>query len=280
LRHDRPAAFETRAVYRRYYAEWIGSDPKARERMGPRSSYAWRWIKQIGLQLWSFGRDQIVGLILAVLILLFQLHYRLIQAADAKKAELGTILYPYLALLGLYLLYEAIRAPFALDRERAGEIEALRKSTAQREHDRIQEEHTRALEEHTRQMHWRSLHETAQAIRDSAKLPSGPNAKLQIEYRSEPCVIVTNEGDAADFWAVFDIEGAVPGERIGLSGRWAHTNSSKARIVKGQACRILLGKLEWDLRGPIGGAQWHVFSTTEQGAQDTPAIYTSIWGAG
>jgi hypothetical protein len=43
---------------------WFGSIAAPR-------NYLFRWIGQVGRQLWSFGRDQIVGLVLAVLILLY-----------------------------------------------------------------------------------------------------------------------------------------------------------------------------------------------------------------
>lgn len=90
-----------------------------------RDRYAWRWINQVGRQLWSFGRDQAVGLILAVLILVYQLHSGLIQSADVQKTGAETIAYPYLTLIGLYVLYEILRAPFVLNREQENKIRRL-----------------------------------------------------------------------------------------------------------------------------------------------------------
>ncbi len=135
--------------------------------------------------------------------------------------------------------------------------------------------HTQALEELTREMRTQSL----RAATD-AKIPSGPIARLRIVYGNEPCVEVTNDGDAAEFWITFDIDGLVSGERSALFGRWAHTDSPKTRIVKAQTCRILLGKLDWDFRvQPWIAAQWHIYSTNERGPKDTPAVYTSMWGS-
>src|SRR5882762_1680744 len=80
-------------------------------------AYLCRWARQVGRQLWSFGRDQAVGLILAILIFLYQLHSGLIQGVDLKKTGIETIAYPYLTLAGLYLLFEIVRAPYLLDRD-------------------------------------------------------------------------------------------------------------------------------------------------------------------
>lgn len=53
--------------------------------------YAPHWLKQIGRQLWPYGRGQAVGLILAILILLYQLHSGTLQSADVKQTGVETI---------------------------------------------------------------------------------------------------------------------------------------------------------------------------------------------
>jgi len=87
--------------------------------------YLSRWGKQIVRQIWSFGRDQIVGLILAVLILLYQFHAGLIDTKQRHATELATLAYPYLTLLALYILFEIIRAPFVLDQQQRARIKEL-----------------------------------------------------------------------------------------------------------------------------------------------------------
>jgi hypothetical protein len=89
-------------------------------------NYAQRWAYQIGYGLRSFGADQLVGLILAVLILLYQLHAGLITGGKQLHAtELTTLAYPYLTLLGVYVLLEVMRAPFVLDHQQVGKIDRL-----------------------------------------------------------------------------------------------------------------------------------------------------------
>ena len=83
-----------------------------------------RLIAQIYKQVRDFGLEQIVGLILAILILLAQLHYGLITGNSLHRNELA-IFWPYIAVLGLYLVLQAVRAPVALDRERAAQIDVL-----------------------------------------------------------------------------------------------------------------------------------------------------------
>jgi hypothetical protein len=89
-------------------------------------SYAQRWAGQIGHELWSFGVDQLVGVILAILILLYQLHAGLIAGGKQLHiTELTTLAYPYLTLLGVYILLEVMRAPFVLDRQQVDRIDRL-----------------------------------------------------------------------------------------------------------------------------------------------------------
>src|SRR6266851_8543100 len=81
------------------------------------NSYPWRLARQVFRQLWSFGRDQIMGLILTVLIFLYQVHSGLIHSNELRATEFATIAWPYLTLLGLYVILEIGRAPFVLRRE-------------------------------------------------------------------------------------------------------------------------------------------------------------------
>lgn len=58
-----------------------------------------------------------MGLILTVLIFLYQVHSGLIQSKELRVAEFATIAWPYLTLLALYVVLEIGRAPFILRRE-------------------------------------------------------------------------------------------------------------------------------------------------------------------
>ena len=112
----------------------------------------------------SFGRGQIVGLILAVLILLYQLHSGLIQSADFKRAGFETIAYPYVTLIILYFLFEAIRAPIVLDRERQKEIEELKIDCKKATDNVLGAEEVRALTEHTAALKAQTHEMKAQAM--------------------------------------------------------------------------------------------------------------------
>jgi hypothetical protein len=95
-------------------------------------NYYWRLLRQIVIQIISFGKDQIVGLILAVLILLYQLKEGLVKRTELHANELATLAYPYLTLLALYVGYEIVRAPFVLDREQGERISDLADELVQR----------------------------------------------------------------------------------------------------------------------------------------------------
>jgi hypothetical protein len=86
------------------------------------ANYYRRWIAQVVRQVVSFGAEQSVPLILAILILWYQLHYGLIQKNQLHSNELA-IFWPYLELLATYLGFQIVRAPLVLDRQRADLIE-------------------------------------------------------------------------------------------------------------------------------------------------------------
>jgi hypothetical protein len=97
----------------------------------------------------------------------------------------------------------------------------------------------------------------AEQIKQAAlKLPSEhseviPPSKPTIEYvavadHTEASLTVTNIGTIADVWASLRIDGFVSGKRNDIFGRWAHTNSSKTRIARGQSCKLLLAMRKSD----------------------------------
>lgn len=80
------------------------------------------WLKE----LWAFGGEQVVGVILAVFILAFQIRMGLITPKDARATALATIIWPYLALLGVYLIIHLVRTPWKLAQTQEMESLALR----------------------------------------------------------------------------------------------------------------------------------------------------------
>jgi hypothetical protein len=65
----------------------------------------------------AWGRDQLlIGVLFAVLILGFQIKFGVIKRAEASAAD-WALLYPYLILLGAFLLFHVVRAVWQLDLE-------------------------------------------------------------------------------------------------------------------------------------------------------------------
>jgi hypothetical protein len=89
------------------------------------SRYYKRFFLHWGKELWSFGREQVVGVILAVLILFFQIEKGLIPAKDAALTAKATLLWPYLALIAIYLAIHLVRTPWKLDQKKITEITNL-----------------------------------------------------------------------------------------------------------------------------------------------------------
>ncbi len=103
-----------------------------------------------------------------------------------------------------------------------------------------------------------------------------PKAVVHVQCSGrQASVLVTNEGSLAEFYGVFSIEGMVGANRqTGLFCRWEHTDSPKAKIARGQTCRIILADLIWS--HPIATAQWNIRTTTDNGAPaNIEAIYSS-----
>jgi hypothetical protein len=63
----------------------MASTPIQRALSNISETYFGRWSTQVVRQILSLGRDQIVGLVLAVLILLYQLKSGLIQTSRLMK---------------------------------------------------------------------------------------------------------------------------------------------------------------------------------------------------
>lgn len=116
-------------------------------------SYIWQLGQQVFRQIWSFGRDQIVGLILAVLIFVYQVRAGLIQGKDLRSTELATVAWPYLTLLGMYVFIEIVRAPFVLRREAEAERRRPLRPPSQLQKQELRREVIAWLESHLAARH-------------------------------------------------------------------------------------------------------------------------------
>jgi hypothetical protein len=101
-------------------------------------NYYWRWLVQIGRQARTDVLELVVGLIIALAILLLQVHNGTLLVTDFRPNAISTF-WPYLTAIGLYIFYATIRAPMELDRERIRQIQDL--------DDQIVDEPTVAFEE-------------------------------------------------------------------------------------------------------------------------------------
>lgn len=87
-----------------------------------------KYYKRVGQVMWKDFRsavgEQIIGALLAVAILVYQLHYGLIKPSDLRP-NLWSICWPYLLLVGALFLVHLIRAPWKLDCQSQGGLAKL-----------------------------------------------------------------------------------------------------------------------------------------------------------
>lgn len=87
--------------------------------------YYRKFVAHWGNELLSFGREQIVGITLAVLILFFQIHKGLIPAKEVHDIALATIFWPYIGLICIYLVIHWVRTPWQLEKQQREIIKEL-----------------------------------------------------------------------------------------------------------------------------------------------------------
>jgi len=83
--------------------------------------YYKRWFIRFVKDLLRLGVSQVIGLLLALAILLLQIHGGLIPP-NLSGPALESVLLPYLLVLVALLILSAAHAPVTLDRERAAEL--------------------------------------------------------------------------------------------------------------------------------------------------------------
>lgn len=92
--------------------------------------YYRRFFPALGRDLPGLGKGQMIGAILAMAILLLQIHYGVIPHALTRQAILS-FAWPYLVLLVLLALISAVKTPLTLDQAREKENAGLRLSVAE-----------------------------------------------------------------------------------------------------------------------------------------------------
>jgi hypothetical protein len=89
-------------------------------------SYLKRLSVEVAEQTFKFGRAQVFPFFAALATLVLQVVYRTSMSTNFRGNALATA-WPYIIALGAYVLAQIIRAPLALDGQRADEIEKLKK---------------------------------------------------------------------------------------------------------------------------------------------------------
>lgn len=84
-------------------------------------SYYRRLWHQVRIDLLRWGRQELIGVLVAVAILFFQIHYGLIPSS-LTFAAVKSVGWPYLLLILIILLTAGLKAPVDLDNQRAEEI--------------------------------------------------------------------------------------------------------------------------------------------------------------
>jgi hypothetical protein len=87
-------------------------------------SYAWKFARQVWKECWSFGRDQIMPVLIAIAGAWAAIHYGIIPV-DQTRAAYASFILPFGFGIALYLAFQIVRAPFVLHYEQELEIERL-----------------------------------------------------------------------------------------------------------------------------------------------------------
>jgi hypothetical protein len=93
--------------------------------------YYKRFFGYWGKEICNFGSEQIVGILLSILILLFQIKEGLIPSKDAKIAAFATVLWPYVVLVGIYVVIHWVRTPWKLHELLSSECEVLQRQLSE-----------------------------------------------------------------------------------------------------------------------------------------------------
>lgn len=250
-------------------------------------SYLWKVFRQIWKECWSFGRDQIMPVFIAIAGAWAAIHYGIIPVDQTRAAYLSFIL-PFGFGLALYLVFQVIRAPFVLHHQQERHIRHLKSELEKAQassqtdigkllgghlKDESQRRHTEAMEHLAREMERQRIPRISKMLMGE----KSPIATVQFRYEdAHVYVLVTNSGRIADFHGSFDVIGPVTARRQrGLPCRWENGNSAKLRIAHGETCRIILAQLISTGSGQFLTTQWKLYSSPEHEEPEFSAIQSS-----
>lgn len=183
-----------------------------------------------------FWEQVVLGLIIAVAILYFQIRYGVIKSAEQKGNELA-LLWPYLGLIGAFLSFHLLRAPWKLDQE----------------HSRKHEEHSRQLAEKHGELQKEIANRARPEVGVTCDWKLDRSTNISIPYHPKALVLKTLTGVAA-----FDVE------------------IQEIKQAKGTAKFKIVSRLDGNTevtpicmieRGNAVYATWDLHSLVEQSAQ-------------
>jgi hypothetical protein len=93
-----------------------------------------RFLPQCWGDIRASVAEQVVGVILAILILIAQIHYGLITK-DAVRANVLAISWPYIILVGMFIVYHFLRAPWLVSNRHLDTHSDLKGDLAKAERD-------------------------------------------------------------------------------------------------------------------------------------------------
>jgi hypothetical protein len=89
-------------------------------------NYLRRFLREVVRQAFQFSKENVWPQVIAVATFLFQVVFRTSSSTDFHGNMLAT-LWAFIAALGVYIVVQIVRAPLVLDRQRADEIENIKK---------------------------------------------------------------------------------------------------------------------------------------------------------
>lgn len=84
-------------------------------------SYYKRFLRQASRDLARWGAPQVIGVILAFAILMFQIHFHLIPQ-EMTRSAIESVALPYVVLAGFLIMMAIVNAPVQLDSQRISQV--------------------------------------------------------------------------------------------------------------------------------------------------------------
>jgi hypothetical protein len=230
----------------------------------PTASYGSRLTKQVLRECKAWSVDQIMPLMIAFIGAMLTVYFHLVSLPESHSLYKATFL-AFIVAFPIYLAWQVLWAPYVLDREAQAALQKVlsdnKRFDLEERRLELEERQIAAQEAHTRELSTQNS-QTRREQMLSWMNPQGPMATVKgsVGDTRKVSILVTNKGQAADFYAVFSISGQIAPEQE-LFALWEHTDSIKTTIAKGQTRRIILANMMH--RNQL--QTWQICATSETG---------------